>query len=220
MDAPDLATLIEQTLRKTTAEDLWRLMLQEDPVYRKIPEDLREEAVSQAAAVGREAARGLRARVDTRDPETIAGKLKVSIVWTQEPHVFGKVVRTSTYTHRTRTITLYQGAVEEMNRMLAGGVGTVLGVANVGPVYLAHELFHHLEEDGLGRAADRLQVTTFQLGRFAVRSGIGQMSEIGADAFSQDLLGLHVAPRLLDYVTIWMHNPEVGRRRLAALAGG
>jgi hypothetical protein len=43
------------------------------------------------------------------------------------------------------------------------------------------------------------------------------MSEIAADAFAQTLLGLRAAPRLLDYVTVWIHNPDAGRRRLGAL---
>jgi hypothetical protein len=219
MHATDLAPLLEQILRAKPAEHLWRLMLQEDPVYAKIPDPLRDEAVVRAAAIGREAARGLPERVGTRDPKTIAETLGVPIVLSPDPHVFGTVVRTSTYTQRTRTITLYLGAVDEMDRLLAGGLGDLLGVASVGPVYLAHELFHHLEEDSLGRAAERLKVITFKLGPIVLRSGIGQMSEIAADAFAQALLGLRFAPRLLDFLTIWIHNPEAARLRLSALAG-
>ncbi len=219
MGAADLAPLLDRIVGTTAAERLWRQMLEEDPVYRKIPDQLRGEAVARAAGLGREAARGLPDRFGTRDPEAIARQLGVSIISSTDPHVFGKVVRTSTYTHRSRTITIYRGAVEEMDRILADGLSRGLGLSSVGPVYVAHELFHHLEEESLGRAADRMQVTTFKLGPLVHRSGIAQMSEIGADAFSQALLELRFAPRLLDYLTIWLHNPDMGRRRLAALAG-
>ena len=40
-----------------------------------------------------------------------------------------------------------------------------------------------------------------------------------ADAFAQTLLGLSFAPRLLDYLTVWIHNQDAGRRGLTALAG-
>ena len=217
---PELTTLFAQAARTKTAEDLWRLMLCEDPVYRKIPEHLRPEAVFRAAAFGRKAIEGLAERFGTRGPGTIARGLGAQVVLSQEPHVFGKVVRTSTYAHRSRTITIFTGAVDEMNRMLSEELGGVLGLRDVAPVYLAHELFHHLEEDRLGRAANCLQITTLKLGPLVLRSGIGQMSEIAADAFSQALLGLRTAPRLLDYVTVWIHNPEASLRRLRALVNG
>ncbi len=218
MDTAEIASLLARVAQTITAEDLWREMLQEDPVYRKIPDALRCEAVARAAAFGQQASRAATERCGISDPAVLADKVGATVVYSQDPHVFGKVVRTSTYTARTKTITLFAGAIEEMDRILAGAVGEALGVHAVGPVYLAHELFHHLEESELGRAADRLQVTTLKLGPLVLRSGIGQMSEIAADAFAQALLGLRPAPRVLDYLTIWIHNPEVGRRRLTALA--
>jgi hypothetical protein len=215
----EIASLVEAVLRQKTAEDLWALMLCEDPVYGKIPKDLRREAVLRAAQFGRQASEGVVARLGTMDPMAIVQALEVRLSWSDEPHVFGKIVRTSTYAHRTRTITIYTGSVEEMNRALAApDLLSLLEVRDVGPVYIAHELFHHLEEEGLGRAANLFRIVTLKLGPFALRSGIGQLSEIAADAFTQKLLGLRAAPRLLDYLTVWIHNPEAGHRRLGALA--
>jgi hypothetical protein len=214
----EIASLVEAVLRKKTAEDLWTLMLHEDPVYGKIPEELRREAVLRAAQFGRQASEGVVARFGTMDPIAIVRGLEVRLAWSDEAHLFGKIVRTSTYAHRTRTITIYTRSVDEMNRALAApDLVSLLEVRDIGPVYIAHELFHHLEEESLGRAANLLRIVTFKLGPFEMRSGIGQMSEIAADAFAQKLLGLRAAPRLLDYVTVWIHNPDAGRRRLGAL---
>jgi hypothetical protein len=218
---PELADLLERALTRTSAEDLWQLMLREDPVYRKIQVEMHGEAVSRAASFGRNAAADLAERLGTRDPAAIANALKVAVVNLEAPHVFGRTVRTSTYTQKTRTIALYSGAVTEMNNVLADAdLFRVLVCRDVRPVYVAHELLHHLEEDGLGRAADLLHVVTFSLGPIRLRSGIGQMSEIAADAFAQTLLELPAPPRLLDYLTVCIHNPEMGRKRLAALADG
>ena len=215
----EIAPLVEAVLRQKTAEDLWALMLCEDPVYGKIPEELRGEAVLRAAQFGRQASEGVAARFGAMDPIAIVRALEVRLTWSDEAHLFGKIVRTSTYAHRTRTITIYTSSVEEMNRALAApDLASVLEVRDVGPVYIAHELFHHLEEESLGRAANLFRITTLKLGPFALRSGIGQLSEIAADAFAQRLLGLRDVPRLLDYVTVWIHNPEAGRRRLGSLA--
>jgi hypothetical protein len=216
---PELVVLFERVLTRTSAEDLWHLMLREDPVYRKIPAEMHGEVVSRAAGFGRNAAGDVAQRLGTRDPEAIAHALKVAVVDLDTPHVFGRTVRTSTYTQKTRTIALYSGAVTEMNDALADAdLFRVLACRDVRPVYVAHELLHHLEEDGLGRAADLLRVVTFSLGPIRLRSGIGQMSEIAADAFAQALLKLPAPPRLLDFLTVCIHNPEMGRKRLAALS--
>jgi hypothetical protein len=215
----EIASLVEAVLRQKTAEDLWALMLCEDPVYGKIPEELRREAVLRAAEFGQQASEGVAARFGTTDPVAIVRALEVRLTWSDDAHIFGQIVRTSTYAHRTRTITIYTGSVDEMNRALAAPeIVPLLDVHDVGPVYIAHELFHHLEEESIGRAANLFRIATLKLGPFALRSGIAQLSEIAADAFAQKLLGLRAAPRLLDYVTVWIHNPDAGRRRLGALA--
>ena len=219
MPQPSLIELVTAILQRGSDVALWLAMLPEDPVYGKIPADLRRPAVEQAVEYGRCAARDLRARLGAADPAALSERLGVRVVWSDDPYVFGKIVQTSTYAQRVRTITVYIGSVEEMNRVLAAqGLVPILGISDVGPVYLAHELFHHLEEDSLGRAANLVRVTTLKLGPLVRRSGIGQLSEIAADAFAQTLLGLTFAPRLLDYLTVWIHNQDAGRRRLAALA--
>jgi hypothetical protein len=217
---PSVVELVTAALQSGSGDALWLAMLPADPVYRKIPADLRRPAVEQAAEFGRRAARDLRARLGAADPSALSERLGVQVVWSDDPYVFGKIVQTSTYAQRLRTITIYTGSVEEMNRFLAAqDLLSILGISDAGPVYLAHELFHHLEEDSLGRAANLVRVTTLKLGPLVRRSGIGQLSEIAADAFAQTLLGLSFAPRLLDYLTVWIHNPEAGRRGLSALAG-
>jgi len=219
LSQPSVAELVSTVLQRGAGVVLWLAMLPEDAVYGKIPADLRRPSVEQAAEYGRRAARDLRARLGAADPAALGEQLGVRVEWSDGPYVFGKIVQTSTYAQRLRTITIYSGSVEEMNRFLAAeGLVPVLGISDVGPVYLAHELFHHLEEDSLGRAANLVRVTTLKLGPLVRRSGIGQLSEIAADAFAQTLLGLTFAPRLLDYLTVWIHNQDAGRRRLAALA--
>lgn len=219
MAIPELGELVRAILRQRAEVNLWLAMLREDPVYRKIPEDLRRPAIERAAAYGRQAAQDSASRYGTTDPMAISQRLGVQVIFSDEAYLFGKIVQTSTYVHRTRTIKIYTGAVAEMNAFLAQhGLEEPLRIENVTPVYLAHELFHHLEEDSLGRAADLLRVVTFKWGPLVLRSGISQMSEIAADAYAQALLQLPFAPRLLDYLTICIHNEENGRRQLAALA--
>jgi hypothetical protein len=217
--AAEVSELIRLLLRPGTEDAMWSAMLREDPNYAKIPAEQRGEAVRRAATSGRGAADEIRSQTGTADAARICDRAGVRVVVSAEPYVHGKIVQTSTYVHRQRIITIYQGSVDEMNRFLREqALGDILGIADVSPVYLTHELFHHLEESGRGRAADLLQVVTFAWGPVVRRSGIARMSEIAADAFAQRLLDLPFAPRLLDYLTVWIHDEAEGRRRLQALA--
>jgi hypothetical protein len=216
---PEVARLVVAALARPVDAALWAAMLREDLVYAKIPADLRQPAMERAVATGRQAALECGTRHGTTDPIALVEKLGIRLVESDAPYVYGKLVQTSTYVHRTPTITLYTGAIEEMNRFLADqDLAGLLGIGDVRPVYLAHELFHHLEEASLGRAATLVQVITFRFGPLTLRSGIAQLSEIAADAFAQRLLDLPVAPRLLDYLTVWIHNEAAGLRGLTALA--
>ncbi|MFI5338329.1 MAG: hypothetical protein ACHQ7N_00630 [Candidatus Methylomirabilales bacterium] len=221
MPASEVTSLVSAALQRGVDFEMRAGMLREDVAYRKIPADRRQAVVEQAIGYGREAAREMKARHGTADAGKLSAELGLQVVESAEDYVFGAVVMTSTYVHRQRQITLYTRAVAEMNAFLTRhDLVEVLGVADVGPLYLAHELFHHLEESRLGRAAKLCRVTTFRLGPFAITSGISQLSEIAADAFAQELSSLRFAPRLLDHLTVYIHNAKEGRRQLMALAFG
>jgi len=216
---PELARLLTAALARPVDTALWAALLREDLVYAKIPTDERQSAVERAAAAGRQAAEECRPRHGTNDPVALVEKLGVRLIESDAPYVYGALVQTSTYVGRPPTITLYTGAIAEMNGFLADQhLAETLHIGDVRPVYLAHELFHHLEETVLGRAAALVRVVTFRLGPLTLRSGIAHLSEIAADAFAQRLLDLPVAPRLLDYLTVWIHNRAAGVRGLEALA--
>src|SRR5438876_7531665 len=62
----------------------------------------------------------------------------------------------------------------------------------VAGIYVAHELYHHLEATGLEPAAAPARVTLARLGRWRWESGIRALSEIAAHAFAQALLDLEI----------------------------
>ncbi len=214
----DAQRLVLAVLESSADTLLWAAMLSEDPVYERIPTAVRASAVERAAACGDRAAEECRTRHGTSDPPVIAAQLGIRVIHSEEPCTYGNLVQASTYSPRIQTITLYTRAIDEMNRFLADhDLAAPLGVPDVRPVCLAHEIFHHLEETSLGRAAGLIRVVVFRWGPLTRKSGIAQLGEIAADAFAKRLLTLPVAPRLLDYLTIWIHNPAAGRQRLANL---
>ena len=58
-------------------------------------------------------------------------------------------------------------------------------------LFLAHELFHHLEytRKDVGITARQRQVMKFAVGRFQWKTGLSILSEIGAHSFAQAMVG-------------------------------
>src|SRR5207244_3753282 len=143
-----------------------------DRVGRRLPEADRPAAVRQALRAGREAARRLRAAHGTADPFALAARLRVAVSWSDEPPALGSLVRIAEYAPRPPAIRLFAESVR--------AVGAAHPPRCVAGIYVAHELYHHLEATGLEPAAAPARVTLARLGRWRWESGIRALSEIAA----------------------------------------
>jgi hypothetical protein len=166
-------------------------------VGRRLAEDARPAAVRQALAAGRETARRLRAAHGTADPFVLAARLQVAVSWCGEPPGLGSIVRIAEYLPRPPAIRLFAESLRAV-----GAADPSLAVAGI---YVAHELYHHLEATGLAPASAPARVTLARLGRWRWESGIPALSEIAAHAFAQALLDLVFFPGALDRLAVSPH---------------
>jgi hypothetical protein len=174
----------------TGEAERWGLArLADDRVGRRLGPDRAATAVRAAVTVGAEAARRYRA-AGWSDPRRLAVKLGVGVTWSDESPVLGALLRIAEYEPRPALIRLFAEPIAEIR-----AAERALPVADV---YLAHELFHHLEATALGPASDLARVTLARLGRWRWESGVAALSEVAAHAFAQTLLELPVFPGRLD----------------------
>jgi hypothetical protein len=136
------------------------------------------------------------------DPWTIAQRLGVAVVESDADASFGSITVFADYTQRPPTITLYRTAIERTNRYLAPArERSILNLEDSRPVFLAHELYHHLARIApLPLLSRTYRVTLLQLGRWRWTSRIASLEEIAAGAFAQTLLGLKFHPRLIELI--------------------
>jgi hypothetical protein len=93
----------------------------------------------------------------------------------------------------------------------------LLGPATPREVFIAHELFHHIEATRSDTPiARRYQPTLFHIGGWHWRTGIAALAEIAAGAFAQSLLDLPHHPRVLDLVALEAIAPNATAARIAA----
>ena len=140
------------------------LTLSADPFFHRLAPDTAREAADRALTAGQSAAEMVAARWG-RAPEEIAAALRLPITKSSAPARTGRSVLFSEYGNRPPTVILHMHSITEANRLIrAHAFDDLLGLADVGPVYLAHELYHHLESHRITEGTAGFRILTGRLG--------------------------------------------------------
>jgi len=192
-----------------TARALGESLLAGDAMFQRIASGARPALVAAALSEGRTCAESLGADFGT-DPWTIARRLGVAVVESDAVAGFGSVVVFAEYAGRPPTITLYRRAIERANLAVAAARQRgIVDREDYGPVFLAHELYHHLARTASPPPFSRsYRVKVVQLGRWRWTSRVASLEEIAAGAFAQALLGLRFHPRLIELISVQQDGGE------------
>jgi hypothetical protein len=179
-------------------------MLKADPHAWRLGHAAQLASVSDALAHGATTAGSLRDRFTSIDPREIALKLGLTVETTDDDPLVGSLWRFAEYKPRPPGIRLYDRGLAALDYAVSGSLAKrLLGSATPQDVFIAHELYHHVEAIGPGVSiARRHQATLFRIGRWRWRTGIAALAEIAAGAFAQSLLDLPYHPRVLDFVAL------------------
>lgn len=182
-------------------------LLQADPLHARLSSEAAAQAIAAAVSDGRRRASAWNAPCD---PRAVAAVLGVPVVIAETGNCFGSVFQFAEYRSRPPGITIYRAAMDLLREAIRQHALTpILGLDDPEPVYLAHELYHHLDAAEPVSVARAVLVTTVTLGPVRLRSGLVSLPEIAAAAFAASITGLRCHPRLLD---------GVARRALAGAA--
>ncbi|MBR1124907.1 hypothetical protein JQ628_25525 [Bradyrhizobium lablabi] len=189
---------------RASPEALGLLMLQADPHAGRLDRATQLAAVSDALADGIAAAGNLRARFPASGPEQIARELGLPVETTDDDPMVGSIWRFAEYRPRPPRIVLYRRGLSPLERVLTGSRAVqLLGEATPRDIFIAHELYHHIESTRPDvPIARRYQPTLFRIGNWHWRTGIAALAEIAAGAFAQALLELPCHPKALDFVVL------------------
>lgn len=183
-------------------EILGLVMLQADPHAWRLDRSTQLAAVSDALADGTSSAKSLRAHFPNLAPEQIACEIRLPIETTDSDPMVGSIWRFAEYRPRPPHIMLYSRGLGPLERAITGArAAQLLGRATPRDVFIAHELYHHIEalrpEAPIAR---RYRPTLFRIGVWHWRTGIAALAEIAAGSFAQSLLDLPCHPKALDFI--------------------
>jgi hypothetical protein len=199
-------------------EALGLVMLEADVHAWRLDRATQLAAVRDALADGAATAEALRARFPELAPHEIAAELNVPVAETDADPLVGSLWRFAEYQGRPARILLYSRGLAPLDGVIAGRLAArLLGPATPREVFIAHELFHHIEatrsETPIAR---RYQPSLFRIGGWRWRTGIAALAEIAAGAFAQSLLDLPCHPRVLDLLALEAVAPNATAARIAA----
>jgi hypothetical protein len=206
-----------EEIAAATPEMLGMAMLRGDLHAARLDDRAQRAAVTDALADGAATAADLRTRFPGLSPRRIAGELGIPVATTDDDPLVGTIWRFAEYRPRPPKILLYERGLAPLEHALARApAARLLGEATVGDVFIAHELYHHLEATRAETPiARRHQATLFQIGKWRWRTGIAALAEIAAGAFAQRLLSLPCHPKVLDFVA----GDGIGRQTAREFSG-
>jgi len=185
---------------------LAHLTLSEDPFFHRLTPEKARDAVDFALKAGESAAHMAKEKWGRR-PKQIAAALNLPIIKSADPAQTGKAVLFSEYGNKPPSIILHTHSISEVNRLIQEhALADLLGIEDVGPVHLTHELYHHLDGQKLVPGTAGFRIQTLALGPLQLSTGLLSLSEIAADRFAASLLDLTVPPRALTFITIHALN--------------
>jgi len=190
--ATPVASLATVLATPSSAFDLE--LLQTDPLYRRLSPDDASRAIAAAIHTG---SRRAQFWGPPCDPRAIARALDLDVTVETGSNRFGSVFQCAEYQSRPPRIIIYWAAMELLRGFVCKhALAPVLGLEDPEPIYLAHEIYHHL--DVAAPVARAVEVTTLRVGPLRIRSDLASLREIGAAAFAAEVTGLRCHPRVLD----------------------
>jgi hypothetical protein len=191
-------------IETASPETLSLAMLKADPHGWRLDPAAQLAAVSDALADGAATAGDLRKRFPSLMPQDVAREFRVPIETTDDDPMVGSIWRFAEYRPRPPRIMLYNRGIAPLEHRLAGSpIKRLLGRAMPRDVFVAHELYHHIEAIRSDvPIARRYQPTLFRIGNWRWRTGVAALAEIAAGAFAQSLLDLPRHPCVLNLIAL------------------
>ncbi len=182
---------------------LW--LLRRDPVGVTLAPDEQTRLARIALADGAAVGAALLADHPGRLPHAIASAMGVRVVETSADPWAGPFLRYADYLATPPEIRLFRHSIDSLER----DSGLTLA-----PVFVAHELYHHVEAANRGRSLPRrCAIVRIRFGTWRLGAAIVALSEIAADRCAQTLLDLPYYPAALAQAVVARHAGGIIRNR-------
>lgn len=185
---------------------LW--LMKADPTANRVPMPQKRLLIAAALADGHAQATLVREQFPNADPGDIAHAWGLPVEHIASENRRGDILYFADYGGKPPVIRIFDGSVAIINAHLAhAGVAAEFGVHDATPVFIAHEIYHHLDTLRPRPISQQHRVTTLKIATWRLTSGLLSLAEIAANAFAQQLLCLAASPSLFELIAKFDQSP-------------
>lgn len=178
-----------------------------DPLNNKVSDELREEMIERANECGRQEALKIKEKYPNVPIKKIAKKMNLEIT-EKDSNGMDSYIMFACYNSPNK-ITLFMKNVMLVEALIKeNNLDNKLNHVDAESVLLAHEMFHHIEENNKDIYTRITKVVLWKIGSFKYKSGLIALGEIAAMAFAKELLSLNYNPYIFDILMLYPHDRE------------
>ncbi|MGG7058855.1 hypothetical protein ACQPUY_02800 [Clostridium nigeriense] len=176
-----------------------------DPLKGKVSEELRREIIKKANECGKIEAIKLKEKYKDSPIKKIIKKMNLEFI-EEDSNGTESYIMFACYNSPNK-ITIFK-----RNKMLVeefikeNKLNNKLEYIDVESMLLAHELFHHIEENNKDIYTKNEKVVLWKIGKYKYKSGLVCIGEIAAMAFAKELLSINYNPYVFDVLMLYPHD--------------
>jgi hypothetical protein len=198
-------------LLQLTDEEWSRYAFLSEPLANRISQEQRTEFSQKTTRSAVNLAQEIRRQFGNISPEMMVRKLSLNLIEknVQEGGGFSMFA----CFEDPNTITIFRDNADATDKLIdEKGLREVVGDIKTVDLLIAHELYHFLEFTRIDVYSASKRIKVWQIGPFKNISRIKCLGEIGAMAFTRELLKLPYCPNVFNVLMLYTQNPVSAER--------
>ena len=176
-----------------------------DPLKGKVSEELRKEIIEKANECGKKEARKLKEKYKDVPIKKIIKKMDLEFI-EKDSNGTESYIMFACYNSPNKITIFKKNKILVEEFIKANKLNSKLEYIDVESMLLAHELFHHIEENNKDIYTKNEKVVLWKIGKYKYKSGLVCIGEIAAMAFAKELLSINYNPYIFDVLMLYPHD--------------
>ncbi len=176
-----------------------------DPLKGKVSEGLRKEIIAKANECGKKEARKLKEKYKDVPIKKIIKKMDLEFI-EKDSNGTESYIMFACYNSPNKITIFKKNKILVEEFIKANKLNSKLEYIDVESMLLAHELFHHIEENNKDIYTKNEKVVLWKIGKYKYKSGLVCIGEIAAMAFAKELLSINYNPYIFDVLMLYPHD--------------
>ena len=176
-----------------------------DPLKGKVSEELRKDIIEKANECGKTEARKLKEKYKDVPIKKIIKKMDLEFI-EKDSNGTESYIMFACYNSPNKITIFKKNKILVEEFIKANKLNSKLEYIDVESMLLAHELFHHIEENNKDIYTKNEKVVLWKIGKYKYKSGVVCIGEIAAMAFAKELLSINYNPYIFDVLMLYPHD--------------